>query len=106
MKFLKWVWSWFGGPAAPAPELVVQAQAKTVELCGFLPQASTVISILGALTGQGVKVATALGAATTICKAIKDAKLTPKPVGLLSADAAAVAEIDGVPIVIEGTFVK
>jgi hypothetical protein len=100
MNFLKWLWSWFGGPPAPAPELISKAQSETVRLCGFLPTASTVGAIVGAMTGQGAAVATALGVATTICKAV-----SARPLGLVG-DAKPIVVIDGIPIEIEGEFVK
>lgn len=102
MKILKWLLSWFGGPAAPAPDLVVKVQAETVRLCGFLPAAQTVGAIVGAMTGQAAAVATALGVATTICKAVS---AQPK-LGLLAGDTKPVVMIDGVAIPIEGEFVK
>ena len=100
MKFLKWLWSWFGGPPAPAPELISKAQSETVRLCGFLPAATTVGAIIGAMTGQGVAVATALGVATTICKAVSGARMQT-----LAGPAKPVVEIGGVVIEIEGEYV-
>lgn len=99
MKWLKWLWSWFGGPPAPAPEFVVQVQAKTVELCGFLPAAKTVGTIVGALSGQGPAVATALEVASTICQAVS------KPKVALVGGSKPVVEINGEIIEIEGEYV-
>lgn len=102
MSFLKWLWSWFGGPKAPAPTLVVQVQAETVRLCGFLPAAQSVAVLIGAMTGQAATVATALGVATTICKAASKV-----PLGLAGdSKPLPVVEIDGQSIVIAGEYVK
>ena len=103
MKFLKWLYSWFGGPKAPAPDLVVKVQAETVKLCGFLPAAQTVGTLVGALTGQGVAVGTALEVATYICKAVSAQRTVQTLVGETGP---VVVEIDGVVITIEGEFVK
>lgn len=101
MKILKWLWSWFGGPAAPAPELVVKVQAETVRLCGFLPAASTVATLIGAMTGQGAAVTTALGVAGTICKAVSSAKMMA-----FAGEVKPIVDINGQIIVIEGEFTK
>ena len=108
MKILKWLLSWFGGPAAPAPDLVVKVQAETVKLCGFLPAAQTVGAIVGAMTGQSAAVTTALGVATTICKAVSSAK-AQMPAYALAGDISVslpVVNINGTEIVISGEFVK
>lgn len=103
MKFLKWLYALVGGPTAPAPDFITAAQAQTVKACGFLPAASTVASIFGAMTGQAAVAATAVGVATTICKAVKSAKVyafddgSPKPM---------IADVGGQAIVIEGEYVK
>jgi hypothetical protein len=103
MRFLKWLWSWFGGPPAPAPELISKAQSETVRLCGFLPAASTVGAIIGAMTGQGVAVATALGVATTICKAVSAKPLVLASLG--GGDTKPVVIVNGEVIEIEGDYV-
>jgi hypothetical protein len=101
MKLLKWLWSYFGGPPAAAPDLIVKVQAETVKLCGFLPAATTVGTIISAMTGQGLAVATALNVATTICRAVTSLKVQ----GLVG-EIKPVVDVNGVVIEVEGEFVK
>jgi len=104
MKFLKWVYSWFGGPPAPALELVVAAQAATVKACGFLPAAASVVQIIGAMTGQAGATATVVGIAGTICKAVSATKAVSSLVG--TDEIKPIVEIGEETIVVEGTFVE
>jgi hypothetical protein len=104
MKFLSWLFSWFGGPSAPAPSFVTKVQAETVKYCGFLPQASSVAGIIGAMTGQAAAVATAVGVASTICKAVSSKKLMA--VGNVGGPVTYYADVDGALVPIEGEFVK
>ena len=74
--------------------LIKQVQDKSVEICGFLPVASTAAAILDALaTGGGASVV--VTAATGICNAVK-----PKTMALLQTKPTFMG------VVIEGDFVE
>lgn len=59
-------------PSIPSidPSTVQQAQTLATQICGFLPAAETVASIIGTLAGAGPIVDIASQAANGICKAV------------------------------------
>ena len=104
-SWFNWIFQLFGGPKAPTPDFITKVQAQTVKTCSYLPQATSVASVVAALTGQVGIVATVVAVATTICKAATLAKGTATAYGNTVVGKPVVV-IDGKEIVIEGEWVN
>lgn len=93
-------------PEQPPSEVVVTVQSITVQLCGFLPMADSVIALL-AVTYPGV--AAPLSAASQIAHSICQAASAQKPT-FIAADTtgtwqqSTTVTVNGVPVT--GTWVK
>ena len=88
-------------------DVVVQIQALTVQFCGFLPMADSVVALLAA-SYPGI--AAPLSVASQVAHSICQAASAEKPQGFIAADAtgtwqqASTVTVNGVPVT--GTWVK